>query len=106
MGTAVEATVPPAVRRRVPRPVRRKRRLVAVFENSLLIALAIAFLAPIAFMLLTGLMTDCQSLSSDLWPDPFQFSNFTEVFQKAPLLSYARNPFVYAGLSTLGVLVS
>src|SRR3954471_20530774 len=106
MGTAVEATVPPAVRRRVPRPVRRKQRLVAVAENSVLIALAVAFLAPIAFMLLTGLMTDRQSLSSALWPDTFQFSNFTEVFHKAPLLSYARNTFLYATLSTIGVLVS
>src|SRR3954447_24772316 len=105
MGTAVEAA-PSVVRGRVPRAVRRKRRLVAVFENSLLIALAIAFLAPIAFMLLTGLMTDRQSLSSDLWPDTFQFSNFTEVFHKAPLLSYARNTFLYATLSTIGVLVS
>src|SRR4051794_40133116 len=106
MGTAVETAPRPAVRARVPRPVRRRKRLVAVAENSVLIALAIAFLAPIAFMLLTGLMTDHQSLSSDLWPDTFQFSNFTEVFHKAPLLSYARNTFLYAALSTIGVLVS
>src|SRR3954447_6585484 len=105
MGTAVQAA-PRVMRQRVPRAVRRKRRLVAVAENSLLIALAIAFLAPIVFMMLTGVMTDDQSLSSDLWPNTFQLSNFTEVFDKAPLLSYARNTFLYATLSTVGVLVS
>ncbi len=97
---------PRVVGRQVPRAIRRKRLLVSVAENSILIALAIAFLAPIAFMLLTGVMTDQQSLSSDLWPNTLQFSNFTDVFDKAPLLTYAKNTFLYASLSTIGVLIS
>jgi multiple sugar transport system permease protein len=86
--------------------VRSRRRLVTIADHSLLIAGAIAFLAPFAFMVMTALMTDAQSLSSDLWPKPFHWSNFTEVFDQAPFLRYTANSMLYAGLATLGVLVS
>jgi multiple sugar transport system permease protein len=112
MGAAVEVAQTPApaatalVRRRPPPAVRRKRVLVAVADHSLLIAASIAFLAPFAFMLLTALMTSDQALSSKLWPHPFHWSNITEVFDRAPLWRYTLNSMVYAGLSTIGVLVS
>ncbi len=94
------------VRRRPPRPVRRRRALIAVADHSILIALAIVFLAPFAFMVLTALMTSDQTLSSKLWPHPFHWSNVTEIFDKAPLWRYTLNTMIYAGLSTIGVLVS
>jgi multiple sugar transport system permease protein len=86
--------------------VRSRRRLVTIADHSLLIAAAIAFLAPFAFMLMTALMTDAQSLSPDIWPKPFHWSNFTEVFDQAPFLRYTANSMLYAGLATIGVLVS
>jgi multiple sugar transport system permease protein len=86
--------------------VRSRQRLVTIADHSLLIAAAIAFLAPFAFMVMTALMTDAQSLSSDLWPKPFQWSNFTDVFDEAPFLRYTANSMLYAGLATIGVLVS
>jgi multiple sugar transport system permease protein len=94
------------VRRRRPPAVRRKRALIAIADHSILIALAIMFLAPFAFMLLTALMTNDQTLSSKLWPHPFHWSNVTEIFHKAPLWRYTLNTMLYAGLSTIGVLVS
>ena len=94
------------VRRRPPRAVRRRRALIAIADHSILIALAIMFLAPFAFMLLTALMTNDQTLSSKLWPQPFHWSNVTEIFHKAPLWRYTLNTMIYAGLSTVGVLVS
>jgi multiple sugar transport system permease protein len=111
MGAAVEIAQAPAhaqplVRRRPPRAVRRKRLLIAVADHSLLIAAAIAFLAPFVFMVLTALMTSDQALSSKLWPHPFHWSNVTEVFDRAPLWRYTLNTMLYAGLSTIGVLVS
>jgi multiple sugar transport system permease protein len=96
----------PAVRRRVPRAVRRRRLLVTVAEHSLLIAAAIAFLAPFAFIVFTSLMTTDQALSPKLWPDPFQWSNYTRVFDAAPMLRYALNSLIYSTLATLGMLVS
>jgi multiple sugar transport system permease protein len=86
--------------------VRSRRRLITIADHSLLIAAAIAFLAPFAFVVMTALMTDAQSLSSDLWPKPFRWSNFTDVFSQAPFLRYTANSMLYAGLATIGVLVS
>jgi multiple sugar transport system permease protein len=51
-------------------------------------------------------MTNDQTLSSKLWPQPFHWSNVTEIFHKAPLWRYTLNTMIYAGLSTVGVLVS
>jgi multiple sugar transport system permease protein len=96
----------PARRREVPRSVRRRRRLVAIADHSVLIVLAIMFLAPFVFMLLTAVMTDHQALSDDLVPHPVQLSNFTEVFDKAPMLRYTANTFLYAALATVGMLLS
>lgn len=75
-------------------------------EHSLLIAIAIAFVAPIVFILLTSLMTNHQALSTDLWPHPFKFENFIQVFRDEPVAKYALNSFLYAFLATLGVLLS
>ena len=99
----VRVPVEPA---RPPKAVRRKRLLIAVADHSILIGLAIAFLAPFVFIVLTALMTNDQALSSNLWPQPFRFGNFRDVFDRAPLLTYGLNSFLYAGLATLGVLIS
>jgi multiple sugar transport system permease protein len=96
----------PLMRRRPPPAVRRRRFLIAVANHSLLIAAAIAFLAPVAFITLTALMTNNQALSADLWPRPFRWSNFTDVFHQAPILRWTANTMMYAVLATLGVLVS
>jgi multiple sugar transport system permease protein len=101
--TTVAAALP---RRKAPAAVRRRRFLVAVAQNSLLIAAAIAFLAPFAFITLTALMTNDQALSSHLWPHPFRWSNFTDVFTKAPLWRWTLNTMEYSLLATIGVIVS
>ena len=94
------------VRRVIPRSVRRRRLLVAVADHSLLIALGIVFVTPVVFVLLTSLMTNAQALSSDLWPRPFRWQNYVDVFTDAPLWRWALNSFVYASLATLGLLLS
>ena len=94
------------IRRRPPVSVRRRRLLAAVANHCVLIAVAIAFLAPFAFIALTALMTNEQALSSHLWPHPLRFHNFVDVFTKAPLLRWTFNTMVYSCLATLGVLVS
>jgi multiple sugar transport system permease protein len=106
--TTVDATVEPRrlERRKPPPNVRRRRFLVAVADHSLLIAAALMFLAPFVFITLTALMTNDQALSPRLWPHPFQWSNFVEVFHKAPIWRYGLNTMFYAGLATIGVLLS
>jgi multiple sugar transport system permease protein len=93
-------------RRKPPAAVRRKRFLIAVADHALLIAAAIMFLAPFVFIVLTSLMTNNQALSPKLWPEPFRWSNYTDVFRTAPIWRYALNTTFYAVLATIGVLVS
>src|ERR671931_547708 len=103
------ATVPlgtrSVTRRRPPASVRRQRFLVAVANHSLLIAAAIAFLAPFAFIFLTALMTNDQALSTHLWPHPFRWGNFADVFRQSPFWRWGLNSLIYSGLATLGLLV-
>jgi multiple sugar transport system permease protein len=96
----------PLVRRRPPAAVRRRRLLVAVANHSLLIVAAIIFLLPFAFIALTSLQTSGQALSPHVWPSPFHWRNYVDVFEKAPLWRYALNTALYAGLATLGLLIS
>jgi multiple sugar transport system permease protein len=94
------------VRRKPPWAVRRKRLLVAVADHSLLIVVAVMFLAPFIFIVLTSLMTNEQALSSHLWPSPFRWQNYVDVFRQAPIWRWAANTFIYSVLATLGVLCS
>jgi multiple sugar transport system permease protein len=92
--------------RPVPAAVRRRRILMEVGTHALLLAAAAIFLLPFLFIVLTSLMSDQQALTPALWPQPFHFSNYAEVFRQSPLLRYTWNTFVIASLSTLGVVVS
>jgi multiple sugar transport system permease protein len=104
------AAVPGAARvlerRRLPPEVRRRRFLLALANHSLLVAASIAFLLPIVFIALTALMTSNQALSAQLWPHPFRWSNFKDVFTTAPIWRWALNTLLYSGLATLGLLLS
>jgi multiple sugar transport system permease protein len=79
--------------------VRWQRLIGTVGRHALLIAGAVVFLMPFVLILL-------KALSDRLWPDPFQPSNFVDVFHQAPILRWTLNTTIYAGLATLGVLVS
>ena len=103
--TATAPAIRPRLAARTHRD-RRRRLLLSIAEHSLLIVLAICFLAPFAFILLTSLMSNHQALSTDLWPKPFKFDNYVEVFREEPVARYALNSFLYASLATVGMLVS
>jgi multiple sugar transport system permease protein len=104
--TSATVEAAPFVRRTPPVGVRRRRFLLAVANHSLLIAATIIFLAPFVFIVLTALMTNAQALSPDLWPHPFRWQNFIDVFHKIPLWRYALNSVLYSGLATLFLLAS
>jgi multiple sugar transport system permease protein len=106
MSSASLPVAAPLERRKLPWAVRRRRLLIGVANHSLLIVAAVLFLSPFVFIALTALMTSDQALSPHLWPRPFQWHNFVEVFHQAPVLRWALNTTMYAGLATLGLLVS
>jgi multiple sugar transport system permease protein len=93
-------------RRPEPAEVRRRRFLTEVGNHAILIAVSAAFLLPFVFLVLTSLMTDDQSLTPQLWPHPFQPSNYLDIFERIPFLRYTWNTFLIASLSTIGVVAS
>jgi multiple sugar transport system permease protein len=102
---AAPAPAPPEERARIRR-VRREKVLTTIAERSILIVLAIMFLAPLIFVLLTSLMTTDQAAGPKLWPSPFHPSNFVDVFSQSGLVRATINTVIYAGLSTIGVVIS
>jgi len=90
----------------VPASVRRRRILFKIADHAILIGFSLLFLLPIIFMFLTALMTDDQALTTKLIPDPWVWSNFRTVFSEVDMWLYTKNTLLYAGLSTVGVLVS
>jgi multiple sugar transport system permease protein len=96
----------PAQRRPIPPAVRRRRFLSTVANHSILIVLAAVFLFPIFFVVLTSLMTDAQANTNDLWPKPFQWSNFVRVFDVSDLGTYVWNSVRIALVSMVGTVLA
>jgi multiple sugar transport system permease protein len=94
------------VRRRAWSAGRRRRFLLTVANHAVLLGLAIAFLGPFVFIALTALMSNSQALSANLWPHPFVWHNFVDVFTTAPLWRWTLNTLLYSVLATIGVVVS
>ena len=105
MSEATVAAAVPRMRRRTAE-ARRKAFLITVANHSVAIALTAAFVLPLFFVVATSLMTDRQMLTHDVIPHPFQWRNYIDIFKEEPLFRYGWNTFVYAGLATVGVIVS
>jgi multiple sugar transport system permease protein len=99
---------PPAVstHRAAVSRARRRRALIWIADHTVALTLAVVFLFPIVFIALTSVMSDQQSLTADLWPRHWQWSNYTEVFRRAPMGLWLRNTLVYAAAATAAMLVS
>jgi multiple sugar transport system permease protein len=77
-----------------------------VANHTVLIAVSAVFLVPFVFIVLTALMTDQQALTPEIWPRPFRWANFADVFDRIPLLLYTWNTMQISLLSALGVVLS
>ncbi|WP_025157003.1 carbohydrate ABC transporter permease [Leifsonia aquatica] len=99
---------PAAPNRRIPTPrsLRTRRILGWIAEHAVLLVLAVLFLAPVVFVLLTSLMSSQQTLTASLWPQPFAWDNYTKVFTTVPLAQWFGNSALYAVLATVFMLVS
>ncbi len=89
-------------------PGRRRRESILVFiaRHSIGIALAIMFVAPFVFIVLTSFMTNDQSLTSNFWPTTWHPENYVTIFHKITLLKFLANTVIYAGLATTFMLLS
>ena len=92
--------------RRVPKQVHRHRVLQAFIDHTLLITVAAIFMVPMVFIIATSFMTQGQALTSSLIPNPFNPSNYADVFQEVPFLRYTWNTTQVAVLATIGTVLS
>jgi multiple sugar transport system permease protein len=84
----------------------RRRFLEWIGLHSLAIAAALFFVLPFVFVVLTALMSDQQSLTTNYWPHPFVWHNFVDVWQTPGFATWWRNTLVYAVSGTILTLLS
>ncbi|MCW2798594.1 MAG: sugar transporter permease [Aeromicrobium sp.] len=77
-----------------------------VGNRAILIAIGIIFVAPVVFVVLTSLMTSDQALTATLIPHHWEWSNYKNVFDAAPLARWFGNSMMYAVLATVFMLLS
>ncbi len=87
-------------------PPSRATSLEWVAVHALAIAAAFFFVLPFVFVVLTAVMTDEQSLTRELWPNPFQWHNLVDVWHTPGFSTWWRNTLVYAVAGTVLTLVS
>ena len=74
--------------------------------HALAVTVALFFVLPFVFVLLTAVMTDQQTLTRDLWPQTWQWQNFIDVWHTAGFATWWRNTILYATLGTALTLAS
>jgi multiple sugar transport system permease protein len=79
---------------------------MTVARHAVLIAVAIGFLAPFFFIIMTALMNNDQAVTPSFIPHPFEWSNFGDVFDRIPFVTYTWNTVQIAVGATIGVVVS
>jgi len=84
----------------------RRRLMFGVARHAVLLTATAVFLTPMVVLALTAVMDDHQVLSPSLWPHPFRWSNFNDLFARAPIARYAWNSTRVTALSTIGVVLS
>lgn len=92
--------------RKAKRQTRIRKVLYGIANHSGLFALASMFIFPFYLVIVVSLMSRDQALLRSLWPDPFNFANYTEVFTTVPFLKWTWNTFVIASLSVVGAVIA
>jgi multiple sugar transport system permease protein len=88
------------------RAARRRAVLEWLAVHALGVAAALFFVLPFVFVALTSLMSDQQTLTRDLVPHTWQWSNYRTVLDTPGFLTWWRNTLLYAGLGTVLTVVS
>ena len=89
-----------------PAGTRRQATLQWVAVHIFAVTAGLLFVLPFVFVGLTALMSDQQSLTRDLWPDPFEWHNLVDVWQTPGFGTWWRNTLIYAVTGTILTLLS
>ena len=97
------------------RPHQARRRpavywMAAALRHSLLIAVSLIFMVPFYWMVITALKTQTTVFTTPIewWPRTLHWENFatTANYPSFPFLRFLWNSFYYAGLVTVGTVLS
>jgi multiple sugar transport system permease protein len=86
----------------------RRQVLYWIATHAIAIALAIMFLAPLAFMFLTAVMSSNETLAGGLWPHAWHWENFRTALttDHGVMLHWLLNTLLYAVPATVFMLIS
>ena len=84
------------------------KKVVTLISLIFLGLLAIITIFPFIYMILAGLMTysEATSIPPTILPESFQWSNYAEVFTKAPFLRYFLNTVFVSAVTTIATLIT
>ena len=80
--------------------------LYAVANHSTLIAMSAIFMMPLYLITVISLMSYRQASLRALWPKPFIWHNYVEVFQAVPFLHWTLNTLFVSLLTMIGTVIS
>jgi multiple sugar transport system permease protein len=96
--------------RRTPSPLpaeqRRRRALEWVAVHTVAVTAALFFVLPFVFVGLTAVMSDQQTLTTQLWPNQWEWHNLVDVWRTPGFATWWRNTIEYALVGTALTLVS
>jgi multiple sugar transport system permease protein len=104
--TASPTPVAPAPTAPLPAATRRQALLQWVALHIFAVTAGLLFVLPFVFVVLTALMSDQQSLTRELWPNPFEWHNLVDVWHTPGFGTWWRNTLIYAVSGTILTLVS
>ena len=104
--TASPTPVAPAPTAPLPAATRRQALLQWVALHIFAVTAGLLFVLPFVFVCLTALMSDQQSLTRDLWPNPFEWHNLVDVWHTPGFGTWWRNTLIYAVSGTILTLLS
>jgi len=92
------------------RQARRKKRwrdfLEMVGNHSILITFSVIFLMPLYLVFVVSVMSKGQAETRSLWPSPWVWHNYVEIFTAVPFLKWTLNTLFISVLTTIGTVVS
>lgn len=108
MSTSIIELSPERARQAIE--ARRKKRwsdfLHSVGTHSVLITCSLVFLMPLYLVTVISLMSHGQAETRAIWPSPFHWHNYLDVFTAVPFLKWTLNTLLVSTLSTIGTVVS
>mgnify|MGYP006271060347 CR=1 FL=1 len=91
---------------RAKRTRMRRNFLEQVAAHSGLITLAVVFIFPLYLVIAVSLMSFDQASNRELWPNPFIWENYVEVFTAVPFLKWTLNTLFVSVMTMIGTVIS